>query len=94
MLLAVAAAQVQSIFIATFAASGYFLQGNVSVPLAVVIGVPLLLGVVIGWRVAHIVDPERLKVGLGVVLLGSVPIWPCDRRADHRFRVVVFTDPQ
>jgi hypothetical protein len=73
MLLAVAAAQVQSIFIATFAASGYFLQGNVSVPLAVVIGVPLLLGVVIGWRVAHIVDPERLKVGLGVVLLGVGP---------------------
>ncbi|MBZ6493951.1 sulfite exporter TauE/SafE family protein [Natrinema longum] len=73
MLLAVAAAQVQSIFIATFAASGYFLQGNVSVPLAVVIGTPLLLGVVIGWRVAHTIDPERLKVVLGVVLLGVGP---------------------
>ncbi|SEV86032.1 sulfite exporter TauE/SafE family protein [Natrinema salifodinae] len=73
MLLAVAVAQVQSIFIAIFAASGYFLQGNVLVPLAVVIGTPLLLGVVVGWRVAHAVDPERLKAALGVVLLGVGP---------------------
>ncbi|MFA9416893.1 sulfite exporter TauE/SafE family protein [Natrinema sp. HArc-T2] len=73
MLLAVAVAQVQSIFIATFAASGYFLQGNVLVPLAVVVGTPLLLGVVIGWRVAHLVDPERLKVALGIVLLAVGP---------------------
>jgi len=73
MLLAVAVAQVQSIFIAAFAAAGYFLQGNVFVPLAVVVGTPLLLGVVVGWRVAHAVDPERLKVALGVVLLGVGP---------------------
>ncbi|MFA9504815.1 sulfite exporter TauE/SafE family protein [Natrinema sp. H-ect1] len=73
MLLAVAVAQVQSIFIATFAASGYLLQGNVLVPLAVVVGTPLLFGVVIGWRVAHVVDPERLKVALGVILLGVGP---------------------
>ncbi|ELY66887.1 sulfite exporter TauE/SafE family protein [Natrinema versiforme] len=73
MLLAVAVAQVQSIFIAAFAATGYFLQGNVLVPLAVVVGTPLLLGVVVGWRVAHVVDPERLKVALGVVLLGVGP---------------------
>ncbi|QCS42261.1 sulfite exporter TauE/SafE family protein [Natrinema versiforme] len=73
MLLAVAVAQVQSIFIATFAASGYFLQGNVLMPLAVVVGTPLLLGVVVGWRVAHVIDPERLKVALGVVLLGVGP---------------------
>ncbi|MFC4542342.1 sulfite exporter TauE/SafE family protein [Halosolutus amylolyticus] len=73
MLLAVAVAQVQSIFIATFAASGYYLQGNVLLPLAVVIGSPLLLGVVVGWKVAHVVDPDRLKVALGVVLLGVGP---------------------
>ncbi|WP_222918809.1 sulfite exporter TauE/SafE family protein [Natrinema sp. SYSU A 869] len=73
MLLAIAVAQVQSIFIATFAASGYFLQGNVLIPLAVVIGTPLLFGVVVGWRVAHAIDPEKLKAMLGVVLLGVGP---------------------
>lgn len=73
MLLAVAVAQVQSIFIAVFATSGYLLQGSVLLPVAVVIGTPLLLGVVVGWRIAHVVDPERLKVALGIVLLGVGP---------------------
>ncbi|WP_247001491.1 sulfite exporter TauE/SafE family protein [Halosolutus gelatinilyticus] len=73
MLLAVAVAQVQSIFIAVFATTGYYLQGNVLLPVAVVIGTPLLLGVVVGWKVAHAIDPERLKVALGVVLLAVGP---------------------
>ena len=73
MLLAVAVAQVQSIFIAAFAATGYALQGSVVVPLAVVVGTPLLLGVIVGWKVAHAIDPDRLKVALGVVLLGVGP---------------------
>ncbi|QSW99217.1 sulfite exporter TauE/SafE family protein [Haloterrigena alkaliphila] len=73
MLLAVAVAQVQSIFIAGFAAAGYALQGQVVLPLAVVIGTPLLLGVVTGWKVAHAIDPEKLKVALGVVLFAVGP---------------------
>ncbi|AGB39163.1 sulfite exporter TauE/SafE family protein [Natronococcus occultus] len=73
MLLAVAVAQVQSIFIAAFATAGYAAQGDVLLPLAVVVGTPLLLGVVVGWKVAHVVDPARLKVALGVVLLGVGP---------------------
>ncbi|WP_049927340.1 sulfite exporter TauE/SafE family protein [Halopiger goleimassiliensis] len=73
MLLAVAVAQVQSIFIAAFATAGYAFQGTVILPIAVVVGTPLLLGVIVGWKVAHAVDPERLKVALGVVLLGVGP---------------------
>lgn len=74
MLLAVAVAQVQSIFIAAFATSGYYAQGNVLFGLAVALAVPLLAGVVVGWRVAHLVDPDRLKVALGVVLLAVGPL--------------------
>ncbi|MFC6716663.1 sulfite exporter TauE/SafE family protein [Natrialbaceae archaeon GCM10025810] len=73
MLLAVAVAQVQSIFIAGFATSGYLLQGSVLPSLAVALGVPLLGGVVVGWKVAHRVDPSRLKVALGIVLLAVGP---------------------
>ena len=73
MLLAVAVAQVQSIFIAAFATAGYAAQGNVILPLAVVIGTPLLLGVIMGWKIAHMIDPEKLKVALGFVLLGVGP---------------------
>lgn len=69
MLTAVAVAQVQSVFIAAFAALGYVAQGAISWRLASVLGVPLVGGVVVGWRVAYRVDPERLKVALGVVLL-------------------------
>lgn len=74
MLLAVAVAQVQSVFIAAFATSGYLAQGNVLLALAVALGVPLLVGVLVGWKVAHLVDPARLKVGLGLVLLAVGPI--------------------
>lgn len=73
MLSAVAVAQVQSIFIAAVAASGYYLQGNLSLPLAIVIGLPLLAGAVVGWRVAHLVEPARLKVALGIVLVAIGP---------------------
>ena len=69
MLLALAVAQVQSIFIAAFATAGYLIQGNVSVPLAVLVGLPLLAGVVVGWKVAHLINPARLKVVSGIVLI-------------------------
>jgi uncharacterized membrane protein YfcA len=69
MLYALAVAQVQSIFIAVFASVGYFAQGAISVPLAVLIGIPLVVGVVAGWRIAHFIDPNRLKAALGGVLL-------------------------
>lgn len=73
MLAAVAAAQVQSVFIAAFAAMGYFTQGAVSVPLAAILGAPLLAGVVVGWTIAHRIDPNRLKVALGAVLVVVAP---------------------
>jgi hypothetical protein len=68
-LVAVAVAQVQSVFIATFASLGFLLQGAVSPTLAGLIGLPLVAGVLVGWIVAHRVDPSRLKMALGVVLV-------------------------
>jgi uncharacterized membrane protein YfcA len=73
MLSAVAVAQVQSIFIATFATTGYYLNGAVSIPLAILVGVPQLVGAFVGWRVAHYVDPARLKVWLGITLVAISP---------------------
>jgi len=69
-LLALGVAQVQSIFISGFATAGYFAQGAVSVPYAVLVGVPQVAGVVVGWSIAHRVDPARLKVVLGAILVG------------------------
>lgn len=73
MLAALAVAQVQSIFIATFATAGYALNGAVSIELALLVGIPQLVGAFVGWRIAHYVDPERLKVALGLTLIGIGP---------------------
>jgi len=73
MLLAIAVAQVQSIFIAAFATTGYLLQDSVSLPLATVVGVPLLVGAIVGWKIAHLVNPAKLKIALGVVLIAVGP---------------------
>lgn len=66
---ALGVAQVQSVFIAIVATAGYLTQGAVSLPLAVLVGVPQVVGVVAGWMIAHRVDPGRLKVALGGVLI-------------------------
>lgn len=73
MLIAVAVAQVQSVFISAFATVGYLAVDAVSLPLALLIGLPQLVGVVLGWQVAHRVDPARLRIILGVVLILIAP---------------------
>lgn len=73
MLQSVAIAQVQSVFIAAFATAGYLVRGAVSPELAVLVGVPELVGVVVGWRVAHSVDAVRLKRVLAALLVALGP---------------------
>ncbi len=69
MLTAVAAAQAQSVVIAGVGTIGYAIQGDVSWSLALLVGVPQLAGVVVGWRVAHALPADRLRVALAGVLL-------------------------
>lgn len=69
MLIAVAVAQVQSVFVSGFATLGYALQGAVSWPLALLVGIPQLVGVVAGWWIARRTAPGRLKIVLGGVLV-------------------------
>jgi uncharacterized membrane protein YfcA len=72
MLTALAAAQAQSVVIAGVGTIGYAIQGDVSWSLAVVVGVPQLAGVVIGWRLARALPADRLRVALAgaLILLG------------------------
>ena len=67
-LLAVALAQVQSIFISSFAALGYALQGVIDWWLAVLVGIPLLAGTAAGWWLAHRIPVGSLKRWLALVL--------------------------
>ncbi|MGB9966240.1 sulfite exporter TauE/SafE family protein [Halobacterium sp. CBA1126] len=69
MLIAVGVAQVQSVFVAAFATAGYLAQGAVSWPLAIAIGIPELVGVVAGWKIAQSIDAETLTRVLAILLL-------------------------
>lgn len=70
---ALAAAQVQSIAIATVGSIGFAVHGSIDWSLAVVIGIPELLGVFVGWKVAHLLPGRTLKTALVVILLALAP---------------------
>lgn len=70
MLVGVALAQVQSIFIAAFATVGFAIHGAIDWMLALLVGVPLLVGTIAGWYLAQRINPDRLQLGLAAVLIG------------------------
>jgi uncharacterized membrane protein YfcA len=70
---ALAAAQAQSVVIAGVGTVGYLLQGSIDWPLAAVVGVPELAGVLIGWKIAHAVPARQLKYALAGTLLILAP---------------------
>ncbi|GHJ41691.1 sulfite exporter TauE/SafE family protein [Streptomyces sp. TS71-3] len=70
---ALAAAQAQSVVIASVGTVGYVLHGSVDWTLAVVVGVPELVGVIVGWRIAHAVPARKLKFALVGTLLALAP---------------------
>lgn len=73
LLSALAAAQAQSIVIASVGTIGYLTQGAIAWPLALAVAVPELIGVVIGWRVAHHVPTARLTRALAFALVAVAP---------------------
>lgn len=70
MLVSVALAQVQSVVIAAFATAGFLWHGAIDWMLALILGVPLVVGSVAGWYIARRVDVARLQLALAAVLLG------------------------
>ena len=70
---ALGAAQAQSIVIASVGTVGYAAQGAIDWPLAAVVGVPELVGVLIGWRIAHAVPTHRLRLALAAALICLAP---------------------
>lgn len=68
-----AAAQAQSIVIAGVGTLGYLASGAIDWPLAVLIGVPELAGVLLGWKLAHALPTRTLKYLLVGALLALAP---------------------
>ncbi|MFA1543619.1 sulfite exporter TauE/SafE family protein [Actinomadura monticuli] len=70
---ALAAAQAQSVVIAGIGTVGYVAAGAVDWPLAALVGVPELAGVLAGWAIARAVPVAALKGALVVCLLVLAP---------------------
>ena len=69
MLPALGAAQAQSIVIAGIGTIGYAIRGAIAWPLVLVVGVPLLVGALVGWRLTQTVPTERLRSLLALALI-------------------------
>jgi uncharacterized membrane protein YfcA len=74
MIAALAVTQIAVVFIAAAAAISYTVQGAIAIPLVFVVAGAYLLGAVGGWRLAKHVDPSRLVVVLGLMLIGLMPV--------------------
>jgi uncharacterized membrane protein YfcA len=70
---ALGAAQAQSVVIATTGTIGYLINGSIDWPLAVVVGLPELAGVLVGHRLAHAVPDRWLTSALGLALIALAP---------------------
>jgi len=68
-----AAAQAQSIVVAGVGTIAYLLHGDIDWPLAALVGVPELAGVLIGWRIARALPTRQLKYALVVALFLLAP---------------------
>lgn len=71
---ALAAAQGQSVIVATTGTLAYLGQGAISWPLAMLVGIPQLAGVVIGWRIAHALPRRPLTYALALTLVALGPV--------------------
>jgi uncharacterized protein len=70
---ALAAAQVQSVVIATVGTAGYLAAGAIDWPLAALVGIPELAGVLLGWVLARALPTRTLTYVLIASLFGLAP---------------------
>ena len=68
-----AAAQMQSIVIAGVGTLGDLAHGAIDWPLAAIVGLPELAGVLLGWKLAHALPTRILKTALIVTLFALAP---------------------
>ncbi|WP_020673297.1 sulfite exporter TauE/SafE family protein [Amycolatopsis nigrescens] len=68
-----ASAQAQSIVIATVGTLGYLANGAIDWPLAALVGIPELAGVLLGWKIAHALPTRSLKYALIFTLFALAP---------------------
>jgi uncharacterized membrane protein YfcA len=71
---ALAAAQAQSVVVASVGLGAYLAHGAIAWPLVVLTGLPQLAGVWLGWRIAHALPARPLKIALACTLIALGPV--------------------
>lgn len=69
-LAAVGISQAVQVPIAVFASTGYYMYGQIDLPLGITLGVVQAIGVVAGGIIAHNLPRGRLRAVIGVTLIG------------------------
>jgi uncharacterized membrane protein YfcA len=70
---ALGSAQAQSIVLASAGTIVYLFHGSIVGPLVVLTGIPQIVGVLLGWKIAHALPRRPLTFALAVTL---VVLWP------------------
>lgn len=68
-----ASAQAQSIAIASVGTLGYLASDAINWPLAALVGIPELAGVLLGWKIAHSLPTRSLTYALIITLFALAP---------------------
>ncbi|WP_326700619.1 sulfite exporter TauE/SafE family protein [Streptomyces sp. NBC_01754] len=68
-----ASAQAQSVVIAAVGTVGYLAHDAINWPLAALVGIPELAGVLLGWKIAHALPTRTLKYALITTLFALAP---------------------
>ncbi len=56
----------QGVFTTLGTSFGYFSQGAIQFEYVLYIGVPFAVSQIIGWKIAHLIDTDKLKLSLGI----------------------------
>jgi len=72
-LYAVGSGMVQGIFITSATSLNYIFDGNVDFALVLVSGVPFVIMLVTGWKIAHYIVERKLKIAIGIILFLLAP---------------------
>lgn len=71
---ALAAAQVQSVIVAGVGTLTYAVHGSIDWRLALVVGLPELVGVLIGWKIAQASHPRHLRGAMIATLIAAAAV--------------------
>lgn len=70
---AIGAGLTQGLVITSSTSINYLIREEINFDLFIILGIPFVLSQVIGWYIAHKINPKILKIFLGIMLIFTAP---------------------